>query len=34
MTSLAGELTAAAGAAFEAMGLEARFGEVRRSDKP
>ena len=34
MTSLAGELTAAAGAAFEAMGLEAPFGEVRRSDKP
>lgn len=34
MTSLAGELTAAAGAAFEAMGLEARFGDVRRSDKP
>lgn len=34
MASLAGELTAAAGAAFEAMGLEARFGEVRRSDKP
>jgi arginyl-tRNA synthetase len=34
MASLAGELTAAAGAAFEAMGLETRFGEVRRSDKP
>ncbi|MFN7054135.1 arginine--tRNA ligase [Hyphomonas sp.] len=34
MTSLAGELSAAAGAAFEAMGLAARFGEVRRSDKP
>ncbi|WP_213271197.1 arginine--tRNA ligase [Hyphomonas sp.] len=34
MGSLAGELTAAAGAAFEAMGLAARFGEVRRSDKP
>jgi arginyl-tRNA synthetase len=34
MASLAKELTAAAGAAFEAMGLEARFGEVRRSDKP
>ena len=34
MTSLAKELSAAAGAAFEAMGLEARFGEVRRSDKP
>ena len=34
MASLAGELTAAAGAAFVAMGLDARFGEVRRSDKP
>ena len=34
MASLAKELSAAAGAAFEAMGLEARFGEVRRSDKP
>ncbi|MBA3069621.1 MAG: arginine--tRNA ligase [Hyphomonas sp.] len=34
MASLAGELTAAAGAAFDAMGLDARFGEVRRSDKP
>lgn len=34
MTSLAKELSAAAGAAFDAMGLEARFGEVRRSDKP
>jgi arginyl-tRNA synthetase len=34
MASLAGELTAAAGAAFEAMGLAAQFGEVRRSDKP
>lgn len=34
MASLARELSAAAGAAFEAMGLEARFGEVRRSDKP
>lgn len=34
MTSLAKNLSAAAGAAFEAMGLEARFGEVRRSDKP
>ena len=34
MTSLAGELTAAAGAAFESIGLEARLGEVRRSDKP
>lgn len=34
MASLAKELSAAAGAAFEAVGLEARFGEVRRSDKP
>lgn len=34
MASLAKELSAAAGAAFQAMGLEARFGEVRRSDKP
>lgn len=34
MASLARELSAAAGAAFEAVGLEARFGEVRRSDKP
>ncbi|MDP1554564.1 MAG: arginine--tRNA ligase, partial [Hyphomonas sp.] len=34
MTSLAKALSAAAGAAFEAMGLEARLGEVRRSDKP
>lgn len=34
MSSLAKELSAAAGAAFEGMGLEARFGEVRRSDKP
>jgi len=34
MASLAKELSAAAGAAFDAMGLEARFGEVRRSDKP
>ncbi|MFN3608264.1 MAG: arginine--tRNA ligase [Hyphomonas sp.] len=34
MTSLAKNLSAAAGAAFEAMELEARFGEVRRSDKP
>ncbi|MFN4185965.1 MAG: arginine--tRNA ligase, partial [Hyphomonas sp.] len=34
MTSLAKNLSAAAGAAFEAMGLEARFGDVRRSDKP
>ena len=34
MASLARELSAAAGAAFEAVGLEARFGDVRRSDKP
>ena len=34
MTSLKGALSAAASAAFEAMGLEARWGEVRRSDKP
>lgn len=34
MASLGQELSAAAGAAFERMGLEARFGEVRRSDKP
>jgi arginyl-tRNA synthetase len=34
MASLARELSAAAGAAFEAVGLESRFGEVRRSDKP
>ncbi len=34
MTGLAGQLTAAAGAAFDAMGLAASFGEVRRSDKP
>ncbi len=34
MASLAKELSAAAGAAFEAVGLETRFGEVRRSDKP
>jgi arginyl-tRNA synthetase len=34
MTSLIRDLTAAAGAAFSAMGLEARWGDVRRSDKP
>lgn len=34
MASLGRELSAAAGAAFEAVGLEARLGEVRRSDKP
>jgi len=34
MASLGQELSAAAGAAFAAMGLEARLGEVRRSDKP
>jgi arginyl-tRNA synthetase len=34
MGSLAADLSAAAGAAFTAMGLAARWGEVRRSDKP
>jgi arginyl-tRNA synthetase len=34
MASLIRDLTAAAGAAFSAMGLEARWGDVRRSDKP
>jgi arginyl-tRNA synthetase len=34
MTSLARALSAAAGAAFEALGLEPRYGDVRRSDKP
>lgn len=34
MASLTRDLSAAASAAFEAMGLEARWGEVRRSDKP
>ena len=34
MASLINELSAAASAAFEAMGLEARWGGVRRSDKP
>ena len=34
MASLINELSAAASAAFEAMGLEARWGAVRRSDKP
>ncbi len=34
MASLINELSAAANAAFEAMGLEARWGGVRRSDKP
>ena len=34
MASLGQELSAAAGAAFQGMGLEARLGEVRRSDKP
>ena len=34
MASLTKDLSAAASAAFEAMGLEARWGEVRRSDKP
>ena len=34
MSSLIRDLTAAASAAFEAMGMEARWGQVRRSDKP
>ena len=34
MANLIRDLTAAAGAAFSAMGLEARWGDVRRSDKP
>lgn len=34
MTSLIQDLTTAASAAFEAMGLEPRWGQVRRSDKP
>ena len=34
MASLTQDLSAAASAAFEAMGLEARWGDVRRSDKP
>jgi arginyl-tRNA synthetase len=34
MASLTKDLSAAASAAFEALGLEARWGEVRRSDKP
>ncbi len=34
MASLTKDLSAAASAAFEAMGLEAKWGEVRRSDKP
>ena len=34
MASLTRDLTAAAGAAFSAMGLEERWGAVRRSDKP
>ncbi len=34
MAGLAADLSAAAGAAFEALGLASRFGEVRRSDKP
>ncbi len=34
MTSLAGALTEAAAAAFTALGLDARWGDVRRSDKP
>jgi arginyl-tRNA synthetase len=34
MASLTKDLSAASSAAFEAMGLEARWGDVRRSDKP
>ena len=34
MASLGQELSAAAGAAFQGMGLEARLGEVGLSDKP
>jgi arginyl-tRNA synthetase len=34
MASLTKDLTAAAEAAFEAMGLEPRWGAIRRSDKP
>ena len=34
MASLTKDLTAAASAAFEALGFEARWGDVRRSDKP
>ena len=34
MASLMKDLSAAASAAFEAMGLEARWGDIRRSDKP
>ena len=34
MASLIQDLSAAASAAFEAMGFEARWGAVRRSDKP
>lgn len=34
MASLTNELSAAASAAFEALGFEPRWGSVRRSDKP
>ncbi len=34
MTSLIQDLSTAGAAAFEAMGLEPRWGQVRRSDKP
>lgn len=34
MPSLTTELTAAASAAFEALGLDAKWGQVRKSDKP
>ena len=34
MSDLAGTLSAACGAAFEVLGLDAKWGAVRRSDKP
>ena len=34
MASLINDLSVAASAAFEAMGLEPKWGAVRRSDKP
>ena len=34
MASLINDLSVAASAAFEAMGLESKWGAVRRSDKP
>ena len=33
MADIASELSAACGQAFEALDLEARFGQVRRSDR-